>query len=80
MMQRLFGLDTSTRRLPPRLAMQKQQNLANNIADNMAPNDVDVALITFNCAKQAIQPDVFGHHLCTAFEKNAAILPELVVL
>ncbi|KAI1823697.1 DNase I-like protein [Xylaria intraflava] len=40
---------------------------------------LDVFILTFNAAKQQINPSIFAHHLRNAFLQNAAELPELVV-
>lgn len=46
----------------------------------MAPSTVDLLFVTFNCAKNLVDPNVFGHHLHTTFRENADTLPDLVVL
>ena len=37
-------------------------------------------VLTFNCAKNLINPGVFATHLASAFGHNATGLPDLVVL
>ncbi|KAI1291285.1 Endonuclease/exonuclease/phosphatase [Xylaria venustula] len=44
------------------------------------PPTVDVFILTFNAAKQLIEPSVFALHLRDAFGQNAFDLPELVVV
>ena len=46
----------------------------------MTPDNLDLLVLTFNCAKSLINVAVFAQHLQTAFSKNASGLPDLVVL
>ncbi|CAM1502247.1 Fc.00g042310.m01.CDS01 [Cosmosporella sp. VM-42] len=46
----------------------------------MTPADLDLLVLTFNCAKNLVNVAVFAQHLQTAFAKNATGLPDLVVL
>ncbi len=41
---------------------------------------LDVFILTFNAAKEQINPYVFALHLRNAFAKNASTLPEIIVL
>ncbi|KAI0487449.1 DNase I-like protein [Xylaria cf. heliscus] len=41
---------------------------------------LDVFILTFNAAKEQINPNVFAFHLGNAFAQNATGLPELVVI
>jgi hypothetical protein len=45
----------------------------------MTPN-LDIFLLTFNCAKNLINAPVFATHLQAALTQNASSLPDLVVL
>jgi hypothetical protein len=45
----------------------------------MAPSTLDLVILTFNCAKNLINPPVFASHLHGTLSQNAA-LPDLVVL
>lgn len=49
-------------------------------AHDMAPSTLDLLFITFNCAKNLINPTVFASHLQGALLQNSAALPDLVVL
>jgi hypothetical protein len=49
-------------------------------AGKMAPSTLDLFILTFNCAKELINPSVFGAHLSGALSQNATGLPDLVVL
>jgi len=46
----------------------------------MAPSTLDLFILTFNCAKNFINPPVFAAHLHGALSQNATGLPDLVVL
>lgn len=50
------------------------------IARDMAPSTLDLLFITFNCAKNLINPAVFAGHLHGALAQNSTGLPDLVVL
>ncbi|AEO54755.1 hypothetical protein MYCTH_2297711 [Thermothelomyces thermophilus ATCC 42464] len=45
----------------------------------MAPSTLDLFILTFNCAKNLINPPVFAAHLHGALSQNATGLPDLVV-
>ncbi|KAK4156984.1 Endonuclease/exonuclease/phosphatase [Chaetomidium leptoderma] len=45
----------------------------------MAPSTLDLFMLTFNCAKNFINPSVFASHLHGALSQNATGLPDLVV-
>ncbi|OIW31340.1 DNase I-like protein [Coniochaeta ligniaria NRRL 30616] len=45
----------------------------------MAPSTLDLLFITFNCAKNLINPAVFANHLHGALLQNSTGLPDLVV-
>ncbi|KAK4250969.1 Endonuclease/exonuclease/phosphatase [Corynascus novoguineensis] len=45
----------------------------------MAPSTLDLFILTFNCAKNFINPPVFAAHLHGALSQNATGLPDLVV-
>ncbi|KAK4102239.1 DNase I-like protein [Parathielavia hyrcaniae] len=45
----------------------------------MAPSTLDLFVLTFNCAKNLIDPDIFASHLHAALSQNATGLPDLVV-
>ncbi len=47
--------------------------------DSMAPSTLDLFILTFNCAKNLIDPSVFASHLHGTISQNAG-LPDLVVL
>lgn len=47
---------------------------------DMAPSTLDLLFITFNCAKNFIDPAVFADHLGGALSQNSTGLPDLVVL
>lgn len=47
---------------------------------SMSPSTLDLLVLTFNCAKNLINPGVFATHLASAFGQNATGLPDLVVL
>ena len=50
-------------------------------ADTMAPSTLDLVILTFNCAKNLINPSVFASHLQgTLSQGQNAGLPDLVVL
>ena len=89
MMQRLFGWGPGTstrRRRNPRVAASLSRDTTANLTHDelkaiMTPNDVDLVVLTFNCAKAAIMPDVFASHLLRTFKQDdTPTLPELVVL
>ncbi|UNI24103.1 hypothetical protein JDV02_009879 [Purpureocillium takamizusanense] len=46
---------------------------------SMSPSTLDLLVLTFNCAKNLINPGVFATHLASAFGHNATELPDLVV-
>ncbi|KAJ6443919.1 inositol 5-phosphatase [Purpureocillium lavendulum] len=46
---------------------------------SMPPSTLDLLVLTFNCAKNLINPGVFATHLASAFGQNATGLPDLVV-
>jgi hypothetical protein len=47
----------------------------------MTPSTLDLLILTFNCAKNLINVDVFASHLHGALSQNAnGLLPDLVVL
>ncbi|OAQ94154.1 inositol 5-phosphatase [Purpureocillium lilacinum] len=46
---------------------------------SMSPSTLDLLVLTFNCAKNLINPGVFATHLASAFGHNAPGLPDLVV-
>lgn len=45
----------------------------------MAPSTLDLVILTFNCAKNLINPSVFASHLHGTLSQNPG-LPDLVVL
>ncbi|KAL2183222.1 DNase I-like protein, partial [Thermothelomyces heterothallicus CBS 203.75] len=45
----------------------------------MAPSTLDLFILTFNCAKNLINPPIFAAHLHGALSQNATGLPDLVV-
>ncbi|KAK0628580.1 Endonuclease/exonuclease/phosphatase [Bombardia bombarda] len=45
----------------------------------MMPSTLDLFILTFNCAKNLIDPAVFAPHLQAALSENATSLPDLVV-
>jgi hypothetical protein len=47
--------------------------------DTMAPSTLDLVILSFNCAKNLINPTVFASHLHGALSQDAG-LPDLVVL
>ncbi|UKZ55335.1 hypothetical protein TrVGV298_009155 [Trichoderma virens] len=49
-------------------------------AAKMTPSTLDLLVLTFNCAAKLINVPVFAGHLQTALARNAAELPEVVVL
>lgn len=49
-------------------------------AAKMTPQTLDLLVLTFNCAAKLINVPVFAGHLQTALARNAAELPEVVVL
>ncbi|KAH0524710.1 hypothetical protein TsFJ059_007182 [Trichoderma semiorbis] len=49
-------------------------------AATMTPSTLDLLVLTFNCAAKLINVPVFAGHLQTALARNAAELPEVVVL
>lgn len=49
-------------------------------ANDMAPSTLDLLFITFNCAKNFINPAIFAPHLHGALTQNSTGLPDLVVL
>ncbi|KAI0863592.1 Endonuclease/exonuclease/phosphatase [Xylaria cubensis] len=52
---------------------------APDIADTVTTS-LDVFILTFNAAKEQINPYVFASHLRNAFAQNATGLPELIVI
>ncbi|KAI1424605.1 Endonuclease/exonuclease/phosphatase [Xylaria sp. FL1777] len=46
----------------------------------VAAPSADIFILTFNAAKEQINPSVFALHLRNAFAKNASALPEIVVI
>jgi hypothetical protein len=46
----------------------------------MAPSTLDLFILTFNCAKNFVNPPVFAAHLHGALSQNATGLPDVVVL
>ncbi|KJZ75941.1 hypothetical protein HIM_04765 [Hirsutella minnesotensis 3608] len=46
----------------------------------MAPSTLDLLVLTFNCAKNLINPNVLASHLRSALGQNATGLPDLIVL
>jgi hypothetical protein len=49
-------------------------------AVTMAPSTLDLFILTFNCAKNFVNPPVFAAHLHGALSQNATGLPDVVVL
>lgn len=49
-------------------------------AAKMTPSTLDLLVLTFNCAAKLINVPVFAGHLQSALARNAAELPEVVVL
>ena len=49
-------------------------------AHDMAPSTLDLLFITFNCAKNLVNPAIFAGHLHGALSQNSTALPDLVVL
>jgi hypothetical protein len=61
--------------------MMESTSVADNPkAQDMAPSTLDLLFITFNCAKNLINPTVFANHLHGALAQNSSGLPDLVVL
>ncbi|KAJ2895287.1 DNase I-like protein [Zalerion maritima] len=86
-MQRFLGWGDDRRRRNDRLASALSPRFAGRfdstqIAEMTNPNSVDIAFITFNCAKEFVVPDTFGTHLSKTLAKTGSTdqLPELLVL
>ena len=46
----------------------------------MTPPNLDLLVLTFNCAKSMIDAGVFAKHLETAFGSGSEALPDVIVL
>ncbi len=60
--------------------MTMESTSAADEAHDMAPSTLDLLFITFNCAKNLINPAVFANHIHGALLQNSTGLPDLVVL